>query len=106
VRQDLGRIAPELARAHGELERFEAALVPSFGEQTAAAIRQQTWWAEDMIFGRVEVPKLSEEGEDGHFSLHRLCHPSSIRFSRKVLWGRHLTTPEAATKLYFVARPL
>ena len=54
--------AAELAQARTELEHFKASIVARFGTQTANAIRQQAWWTEDMILGKVEVPNLPEEG--------------------------------------------
>ena len=64
--------AAQLARARAELERFKASLVARFGEQEARAVRQQTHWTEDMLFGRVEVMKLSEEGVDAVETLRTL----------------------------------
>ena len=52
----------QLARSRAELERFEEDLVARFGRETADAVRMQTRWTEDMVFGRVEVPKLTQEG--------------------------------------------
>jgi hypothetical protein len=57
------KYAPELARAHAKLEQYDEALVTRFGTETGDAIRQQIRWTADMIFGRVEVPELSDEGE-------------------------------------------
>jgi hypothetical protein len=57
-----GMFAPELARVRNELERFKEDLVARFGRETADAVRMQTRWTEDMVFGRVEVPRLTKEG--------------------------------------------
>ena len=54
--------ASQLARTHSELEQFKADLVVRFGKDTADAVRQQTQWTEDMIFGRTEVMPLTDEG--------------------------------------------
>jgi hypothetical protein len=64
--------ALELAHALAELADFRESLVVRFGAATADAIRQQTRWTADMIFGRVEVPELSEEGEDAVRNLKTL----------------------------------
>jgi hypothetical protein len=64
--------ASELAQARAELAEFRESLVVRFGTETADAIRQQTSWTPDMIFGRVEVPELSEEGEDAVTTLKTL----------------------------------
>jgi hypothetical protein len=58
------RFAPDLAHARSDLAEFKASLVSRFGRETADAIRQQIRWTADMIFGRIEVPELPEEGED------------------------------------------
>jgi hypothetical protein len=55
--------APELAQARADLAEFKESLVVRFGKVTADAIWQQTHWTEDMIFGRVDVMDLTEEGE-------------------------------------------
>ena len=52
----------QLARARAEREWFKEDLVARFGRETADAVRMQTRWTEDMVFGRVEVPKLTKEG--------------------------------------------
>ena len=52
----------QLARARSELERFNADLVVRFGKETADAVKMQVKWDEDMIFGRVDVPRLTKEG--------------------------------------------
>jgi len=57
-----GMFAPDFARVRNELERFKEDLVARFGRETADAVRMQVKWTEDMIFGRVEVPKLTKEG--------------------------------------------
>ena len=54
--------ASQLDRARAELERFKEDLVTRFGQETADAVKMQVSWTEDMIFGRVEVPKLTDEG--------------------------------------------
>jgi hypothetical protein len=54
--------ADQLARARAELEQFREDLVVRFGQETADAVKMQVKWTEDMIFGRVEVPKLTKEG--------------------------------------------
>jgi hypothetical protein len=54
--------ADQLARARAERERFEEELVARFGRETADAVKMRTHWTEDMIFGRVEVPRLTKEG--------------------------------------------
>jgi hypothetical protein len=54
--------AAQLARARAELERFEADIVARFGRETADAVQRQVSWTEDMIFGRVDVPRLTDEG--------------------------------------------
>jgi hypothetical protein len=55
-----GMYAVHLARA--ELERFKADLVARFGQETADAVTMRRRWTEDMIFGRVEVLPLTDEG--------------------------------------------
>ncbi len=54
--------ASQLARARAELERFKEDLVVRFGKETADAVKMQVSWTEDMIFGRVEVPEITDEG--------------------------------------------
>jgi hypothetical protein len=54
--------ADQLAGARAELERFKADIVTRFGKETADAVKMQTHWTEDMAFGRVEVPRLTQEG--------------------------------------------
>ncbi len=54
--------ASQLVRARNELERFKADLVVRFGQETADAVQRQVSWTEDMIFGRVDVPCLTDEG--------------------------------------------
>jgi len=57
-----GMYAAQLARARVEMERFKEDLVVRFGKETADAVKMQVKWTEDMIFGRVEVPRLTQEG--------------------------------------------
>jgi hypothetical protein len=54
--------ASQLARARTELERFKEDLVVRFGREMADAVKMQRKWDEDMIFGRVDVPRLTDEG--------------------------------------------
>ena len=54
--------AARLSRARAELERFNGDIVARLGQETANAVKMRTHWTEDMIFGRVEVPRLTKEG--------------------------------------------
>ena len=54
--------AAHIARARSKLERFKEDLVVRFGKETADAVKMQVSWTEDMIFGRVEVPEITDEG--------------------------------------------
>jgi len=67
-----GRFAPELAQARTELEQFRVSLIARFGVEKADAITMHSQWTEDMIFGRVEVPRFPDGGEDAIKTLRRL----------------------------------
>jgi hypothetical protein len=66
--------APQLAQARAEMERFKVDIVIRFGQETADAVKMQVKWTEDMVFGRVEVPRLTKEGYAAVERLQTLSH--------------------------------
>ncbi len=91
-----GMYAAHLSRARNELERFKADLVVRFGQETADAVKMQVKWTEDMIFGRVDVPRLTDEGYVAVETLKALDHEVAATLRRirtPSCWFREAVEP-------------